>query len=88
MVLQIVCLELHRPTSRDMCFGAHEACRFQSSAEGWAPWILQVGADGTRSGWLSDSGAELATLAGGAVPDWRVACCAAGDIVVLGGWML
>jgi hypothetical protein len=43
---------------------------------------LQVGKDGTRSGWLSDNGAALAAEVGAV--DWRVADCGPGDIVVLG----
>ena len=43
---------------------------------------LQVGKDGTRSGWLSDNGASLAADVGAV--DWRVADCGPGDIVVLG----
>jgi hypothetical protein len=44
--------------------------------------LLQVGKDGTRSGWLSDNGALLAADVGAV--DWRVADCGPGDIVVLG----
>lgn len=45
--------------------------------------VSQVGADGTRSGWLSDSGASLAAHIAGPV-DWRVADCHPGDVVILG----
>lgn len=44
---------------------------------------MQVGKDGTRSGWLTDNGAALAAQAGACV-DWRVADCRPGDVVVLG----
>lgn len=44
----------------------------------------QVGKDGTRSGWLSDNGAELGGAAGGAEIDWRVADCHPGEVVILG----
>ena len=46
--------------------------------------MLQVGADGTQSGWYSDNGADLAHLVSPHAVDWRTTDFKAGDIVVLG----
>ena len=45
---------------------------------------MQVGADGTQSGWLSDNGAALADMMNPHAVDWRTADFEPGDIVVLG----
>ena len=45
---------------------------------------LQVGDDGTRSGWLADDGRFLDGPAAASTVDWRIAEVAAGDSIVLG----
>ena len=59
-----------------------EPCLFAGHLLRFRCCALQVGKDGTRSGWLSDNGALLAADVG--VVDWRVADCGPGDVVVLG----
>lgn len=44
---------------------------------------MQVGADGTQSGWYSDNGADLAHMINPHAVDWRTTDFKAGDIVVL-----
>lgn len=46
--------------------------------------MLQVGKDGTQSGWYSDNGADLAHMISPHAVDWRTTNFQAGDIVVLG----
>lgn len=46
--------------------------------------FVQVGKDGTQSGWYSDDGAALAQMISPHAVDWRTTDFHPGDIVVLG----
>lgn len=48
--------------------------------------LLQVGADGTQSGWFSDDGAALAQVVNPFAIDWRTSDYLPGDVLVLGIW--
>jgi hypothetical protein len=63
--------------------GSHRLPAFAPLREAYLP--RRAGADGTRSGWLASSGADVAARLppGAPPPDWRMADFRAGDVCVL-----